>query len=97
MPWIGCDAVSRESSCNLIHLETMLKVDLFIRRSRPFEEAAFERSARRPLDPAPGAREFDLTTAEDIVLHKLEWFRAGGASRSGNGGTRSACWRSSAT
>ena len=72
------DAVRRQSSCNLIHLATMLKVDLFVRRERPFEDAAFERRARRPLDPAPGAREFDLTTPEDIVLHKLEGFRAGG-------------------
>jgi len=72
------DAIQRQSCCNLIHLATMLKVDLFIRRDRPFEDSAFERTVRRPLDPAPGAREFDLTTAEDIVLHKLEWFRAGG-------------------
>lgn len=72
------DAVRRQSCCNLIHLATMLKVDLFIRRDRPFEDAAFERTTRRPLDPAPGAREFDLTTPEDIILHKLEWFRAGG-------------------
>lgn len=72
------DAVRRQSCCNLIHLATMLKVDLFVRRDRPFEDAAFERTTRRPLDPAPGAREFDLTTPEDIILHKLEWFRAGG-------------------
>ena len=72
------DAIRRQSCCNLIHLATMLKVDLFVRRDRPFEDAAFERTTRRPLDPAPGAREFDLTTPEDIVLHKLEWFRAGG-------------------
>ena len=72
------DAIRRQSCCNLIHLATMLKVDLFVRRDRPFEDAAFERTTRRPLDPAPGAREFDLTTPEDIVLHKHEWFRAGG-------------------
>ncbi len=72
------DAVRRQSCCNLIHLATMLKVDLFVRRARPFEDAAFERRVRRPLDPAPDAREFDLTTPEDIILHKLEWFRAGG-------------------
>jgi hypothetical protein len=72
------DAIERQSYCNLIHLATMLKVDLFIRRDRPFEDAAFERLVRRTLDPSPNAREFDLTTPEDIVLHKLEWFRAGG-------------------
>ncbi len=66
------DAIRRQSCFNLIHLATMLKVDLFVRRDRAFEDVAFERAVRRPLDPAPGAREFDLTTAEDIVLHKLE-------------------------
>ena len=72
------DAISRESCFNVIHLATMLKVDLFVRRSRPFEDVAFERTVRRSLDVAMGAREFDLTTPEDIILHKLEWFRAGG-------------------
>jgi hypothetical protein len=72
------DAIRRQSCFSVIHLATMLKVDLFMRRERPFEDVAFERVVRRPLDPAPGAREFDVTTAEDIVIHKLEWFRAGG-------------------
>jgi hypothetical protein len=72
------DAIQRQSCFNVIHLETMLKVDLFVRRDRPFEDVAFERVVRRSLDPAPSAREFDVTTPEDIVIHKLEWFRAGG-------------------
>lgn len=72
------DAIKRESCCNVIHLATMLKVDLFMRRSRPFEDVAFERTIRRTLDITPGGREFDLTTPEDIILHKLEWFEAGG-------------------
>jgi len=72
------DAITRESCFNVIHLATMLKVDLFVRRSRPFEDVSFERVIRRSLEITPNAREFDLTTPEDIILHKLEWFRAGG-------------------
>jgi hypothetical protein len=69
------DAIRRRSSCNLIHDETIVKVDLFIRRDRPFEQTAFERVTRKAL--TAGAREYDFTTAEDIVLHKLEWYRDG--------------------
>ena len=68
------DAIRRQSSANIIHLSTMLKVDLFVRRARPFEDVAFERATRRHIGP----REYDVTTAEDIVLHKLEWYRLGG-------------------
>jgi len=71
------DAIRRQASFNVIHLATMLKVDVFVRKARPFEEESFRRVTRRPLDEAPGARVFDITTAEDIVLHKLEWFRIG--------------------
>ncbi len=28
---------------------------------------------------APGARTFPFSTPEDVVLHKLDWFRLGGA------------------
>jgi hypothetical protein len=72
------EAIRLESSANVIHLETMLKVDLFVRKRRPFEDVQFERVIRKPIDPEPGARDYDLTTAEDIILHKLEWFRMGG-------------------
>lgn len=67
------DAIKRESCFNVIHLATMLKVDLFVRRSRPFEDVSFERVVRRPLDGDVNAREFDLTSPEDIVLHKLTY------------------------
>jgi hypothetical protein len=72
------DAIRRRASFNVIHLATMLKVDVFVRRGRPFEEQSFDRVARRALDEAPDARLFDVTTAEDIILHKLEWYRIGG-------------------
>jgi hypothetical protein len=71
------DAIRRRASFNVVHLVTMLKVDVFVRKGRPFEEQSFERVARRPLEDAPDARVFEITSAEDIILHKLEWFRIG--------------------
>jgi hypothetical protein len=71
------DAIRNESSFNLVHLSTMLKVDVFVRKSTPWDLEAFSRKIRRPLDVAADGPEFDLTTAEDIVLHKLAWFRLG--------------------
>lgn len=71
------DAIRRRATFNLVHLATMLKVDVFIRKGRPFDAQSFERVLRKPLDSVAGARSFDLTTAEDIILHKLEWYRLG--------------------
>jgi hypothetical protein len=70
------DAIARRASFNLIHLATMLKVDVFVRGAGDYDREVFARVTRRQLDE--GTREFDLTTAEDIVLRKLEWFRSGG-------------------
>ncbi len=70
------DAIRRTSSFNVIHLATMMKVDVFIVKSRSFDRVAFARVTTAPLDT--NERSFPLTTAEDIVLHKLEWFQLGG-------------------
>lgn len=53
----------------------MTKVDVFVRRDGPFDREVFSRNARLTLED--GARSFDVTTAEDIILRKLEWFRLG--------------------
>lgn len=44
------EAVSRNSSFNLVHLETMMKVDVFILKKRSFDQQAFQR--RRKEIPA---------------------------------------------
>ena len=72
------DAIRSQSSFNLVHLATMLKVDVFVRKSTPWDVEAFSRCVQKPLDVAERARSFDITTAEDIVLHKLGWYRLGG-------------------
>jgi len=69
------DAVRRRSSFYVIHLDTMLKVDVFVKRAGSYYREVFTRGTRRSLEE--GTREFELTTAEDIILRKLEWFRLG--------------------
>ncbi len=72
------DAIRLRDSFNLIHLETMMKVDVFVLKQRAFDRAAFARVAHQTLGEGASERTFPLTTAEDVVLHKLEWFRLGG-------------------
>jgi sugar/nucleoside kinase (ribokinase family) len=69
------DAIGRRASFNLVHLETMMKVDVFVTGRGPYDAAALSRGVRKSLDES--SREFDLTTAEDVILRKLQWFRLG--------------------
>jgi hypothetical protein len=70
-------AVVGKASFNLIHLDTMLKVDIFVSKDRPFDRRAFERSRPTAIEGASGAT-LPVSSAEDIVLAKLEWYRRGG-------------------
>lgn len=71
------DAMEHQSSFNLIHYETAFEVDVFIRKSRAFDEMQLER--RRPsviaTDPEQSVY---VTSPEDVILSKLEWYRMGG-------------------
>jgi hypothetical protein len=71
------DAVDRRASFNLIHLTTMLKIDIFVAKDRDFDRRALDRARAEPLE-AEGGRTVPLASAEDIVLAKLEWYRKGG-------------------
>lgn len=73
------DAILRRGSFNVIHLETMVKVDVFVSRDRPFDRRALER-ARLEEPVAQGVTPLPLATAEDTVLAKLEGYRKGGES-----------------
>lgn len=69
------DAVRRCSSFNIVHLRTMFKVDFFIAdRSGLIRE---ELSRREPAVLGDPPRTLQVCSAEDIVLQKLLWFRAG--------------------
>lgn len=69
--------VRGKRSFNIIHLETMYKVDVFPLKLRAYDNEAL---SRRQKDSVPSEPPIEAYVAqpEDIVLAKLEWFRAGG-------------------
>ncbi|MBC8229537.1 hypothetical protein H8E77_08325 [bacterium] len=71
------DAIRRHSSFNIIHLETMIKVDVFVLKEQPYHQKTFERKRIDTLDEE-SARGFYFASPEDIILNKLEWYRMGG-------------------
>jgi hypothetical protein len=71
------DAIRRRSSFNVIHLETMFKVDVFVRKQRPFDRAQFERRQAQIVATDPERTAY-VASPEDTVLTKLEWCRMGG-------------------
>jgi len=70
--------VVARASCNLIHLATMFKVDLFMSKGRAFDRAATSRARLEAIDQDRDAARFSVASAEDTMLAKLEGFRLGG-------------------
>jgi len=71
------DAVEHHSSFNLIHYETAFKVDIFVRKTRPFDAMQLERRKTSIIATDPEQSVF-VTSPEDTILAKLEWYRMGG-------------------
>ena len=71
------EAIHRSTSFNLIHLETMLKIDVFIVEDQPYDSEALARRRADTLDEE-SPRTFYLSSAEDIILSKLRWYQKGG-------------------
>jgi hypothetical protein len=71
------DAVRQRSSFNVIHRETVRKVDVFVSKDDELARRELERRQLVPIRAEPERRLY-LVTAEDLVIHKLAWFRRGG-------------------
>ena len=72
------DAIQKQSSFNLIHLETLFKVDVFPLKNHPFDQEAFSRRLEKVFSEDVTSKLF-FATPEDIILHKLAWYKAGEA------------------
>ena len=73
------DAIQHNSSFNIIHRESMFKVDVFIPRPRAFLQSQLARAQRQTFTfetALPVSAKF--ASPEDTILSKLEWYRMGG-------------------
>jgi hypothetical protein len=70
-------AIARRRSFNLIHLSSGFKIDLFPRGTTAFDRSELARCGlQRLVDEPP--RDVVVTSPEDTILRKLEWYRLGG-------------------
>ncbi len=71
-------AIDKRACFNLIHLDTMIKIDIFIAKDDAYQKKAFQRRREDTLDEENTSLKFYLLSPEDVILAKLKWFRAGG-------------------
>lgn len=76
-PEAAREALADRTSFNVVDVESGWKVDLIVRKARPFSE---EELRRRHTAEFLGVR-LDVATLEDVVLSKLEWAKLGGSAR----------------
>ena len=72
------DAVTRRRCFNAIHIETVTKIDVFVRDASDWAAAEWSRRVRARVTDAPDSPEVNVSSAEDTLLHKLERYRLGG-------------------
>ena len=71
------NAIENKGSFNLLHFDTMMKIDIFLMKDEPYHKMAFERKREDTLDEEDNSLKFFLATSEDIILSKLDWYRLG--------------------
>lgn len=71
------EAIARDASFNVIHQQTLQKVDIFVAARKPLDQEQMRRRQALVLTKAP-ERSVYFLTAEDLILQKLNWYRMGG-------------------
>jgi hypothetical protein len=70
------EAVRLRASFNVIHLETLFKVDIFVAKNDVATRQELQRRQAYVVADDP-PRVLVVVSAEDIVVQKLHWFRLG--------------------
>jgi hypothetical protein len=70
------EAVNKHRSFNAIHFDSVFKVDFFVSKPDDFATAELGRRELRKISPDRDETVY-VATAEDTILAKLKWFRAG--------------------
>ena len=70
------DAIRRRSSFNIIHLDSMFKIDLFVLADREYDRASFARR-RFVTFQEKGPFQLAVCAPEELAVTKLEWYNLG--------------------
>jgi hypothetical protein len=70
-------AVTDQTSFNIIHLESSFKVDIFPLPRGGYVEEEFSRRVLKQIDPRTDFAAY-VQSAEDALLSKLDWYHRGG-------------------
>jgi hypothetical protein len=63
---------------NLVHLATAIKVDIYPQRAGDYDRGAMLRATEEVVELAGGVLRLPVSSAEDLILAKLQWFDSGG-------------------
>ena len=72
------EAIATERSFNLVDEVEAVKVDVFCAGADRYQQEAFARTVRFPLEEDDPFTEVAFASVEDTVVFKLHWFRLGG-------------------
>ncbi|MBN2341078.1 MAG: hypothetical protein JXX29_04205 [Deltaproteobacteria bacterium] len=70
------EAINRSASFNIIHLETMYKIDVFVCGDDELKHQEFERAIPVTIDEETQDTLF-IADATDIIIQKLLWYELG--------------------
>jgi hypothetical protein len=73
----AAEALARRTQFNLVHFETAWKIDLIVRKERPFSRMEFERRQEGSVGDHSAA----INSPEDVILSKLEWAKISRSER----------------
>lgn len=76
-PEAAAEALARRTQFNLVHFESAWKIDLIVRKERPFSRMEFDRRQEGSIGDHPAA----INSPEDVILSKLEWAVASHSER----------------
>src|SRR5437764_2252532 len=72
------EALRRRRAFNLIHYKSSFKIDVFPLGRDEYSQVSFARKKFEESRSLGPAIECSVASAEDTILRKLEWYRAGG-------------------
>jgi hypothetical protein len=71
------DAIRRRACFNVVHLATMFKADVFIARDDAWSREEMARARAEAIDTPEGRVAVRFASPEDVLLHKLVWYKLG--------------------